>query len=78
MCTVLTATRKYLERIEFYQQRVFSCSLSKKKGLTFEEALISENNVKKQTQDLPECYLRFICENAHCSMQHTELYSLPR
>jgi hypothetical protein len=70
---LLLTAREYIARFEFYQQRVFQCASSKKKGLTFEEALTSESEMKKKCQDLQECYLRVICEQTHCSMVLVDL-----
>lgn len=66
-CIAYNGISEYIDKFEFYQQRVFQCSLTKKKGLTFEEALTSEHAIKQKSHDVQDCYLRVICEQTHCS-----------
>jgi hypothetical protein len=44
----------YLSRIEFYQRRVFTCARTKKSKLTYEEALMSEIEHKRQADELEQ------------------------
>lgn len=57
----------YIARIEYYQQRIFSCSLTGKSKLTYEEALASERAAKTTMDEgIQDCYLETICKLVHC------------
>ncbi|KAL6899769.1 hypothetical protein ACP4OV_006427 [Aristida adscensionis] len=45
--------QEYLKRLNLYRQRVWTCKLSRKSNLTFEEALVSEHNVMEKAQNMP-------------------------
>ncbi|XP_068665460.1 uncharacterized protein [Aristolochia californica] len=54
----------YLKRMRLYCKRVWACKVTGKTQLTYEEALVSENQAIEKTQDFPEEFiplvLRFI------------------
>lgn len=43
----------YINRLNLYRQRVWSCKISGKSNLTFEEALVSEHHAVSKAQKLP-------------------------
>ncbi|TVU29702.1 hypothetical protein EJB05_21281, partial [Eragrostis curvula] len=45
--------QEYLKRLNLYRQRVWTCKVSGKSNLTFEEALVSEHNAMEKAQKLP-------------------------
>ncbi|XP_015571067.1 DDT domain-containing protein DDB_G0282237 isoform X1 [Ricinus communis] len=44
----------YLNRLNLYRQRIWSCKISGKPYLTFEEALVSEKHASEKVQDIPK------------------------
>lgn len=44
----------YLNRINLYRQRIWSCKISGKANLTFEEALVSEKHATEKVQEIPK------------------------
>ncbi|XP_011628822.1 DDT domain-containing protein DDB_G0282237 isoform X1 [Amborella trichopoda] len=44
----------YLKRINLYRQRVWTCKITGKSGLTYEEALVSEQHASNEAQKFPE------------------------
>lgn len=65
--------RDYLARLEFYQQKVFTCARTRKKNLSFEEALISEiEDKKKVDEEIQPCYLPVVCKMVHCNTNHLQ------
>ncbi|NP_001130568.1 uncharacterized isoform X2 [Zea mays] len=44
---------EYLKRLNLYRQRVWTCNISGKSNLTFEEALVSEHKAMEKAQNLP-------------------------
>ncbi|KAF2292107.1 hypothetical protein GH714_011842 [Hevea brasiliensis] len=44
----------YLNRTNLYRQRTWSCKISGKANLTFEEALVSEKHVAEKVQEIPK------------------------
>ncbi|XP_074292949.1 uncharacterized protein LOC141619826 [Silene latifolia] len=44
----------YLKRINLYRQRVWTCKVTLKGNLTYEEALVSEQRASEKVQNLPE------------------------
>lgn len=44
---------EYLNRINLYRQRVWTCKSTGKTNLTYEEALVSEQHATEKVQDLP-------------------------
>lgn len=66
----------YLSRLEFYQQKVFACARTKKKNLSFEEALVSEiEDKKKVDEEIQPCYLPIVCKAVHCSLSNLQTLS---
>lgn len=45
--------QEYLKRLNLYRQRVWTCKMSGKTNLTFEEALVSEHKATEKAQSLP-------------------------
>lgn len=45
--------KEYLNRLNLYRQRVWSCKVSGKSNLTYEEALVSEHHAAEKAQQLP-------------------------
>ncbi|GAB4836109.1 hypothetical protein Ancab_001026 [Ancistrocladus abbreviatus] len=46
--------QEYLKRINLYRQRVWTCKVTAKTNLTFEEALVSEQQATEKVQQFPE------------------------
>ncbi|CAN1787501.1 DDT domain-containing protein DDB_G0282237 [Linum perenne] len=46
--------REYVNRINLYRQRMWSCKISGKANLTYEEALVSEKHATEKVQGIPE------------------------
>ncbi|KAJ6857987.1 DDT domain-containing protein [Populus alba x Populus x berolinensis] len=44
----------YLNRINLYRQRIWTCKVSGKVNLTYEEALVSEKHATKKVPEIPE------------------------
>ncbi|XP_017979722.1 PREDICTED: DDT domain-containing protein DDB_G0282237 isoform X2 [Theobroma cacao] len=53
MFVSLTWIREYLNRINFYRQRVWMCKYTGKSNMTYEEALVSEKHATRKVQELP-------------------------
>ncbi|EOX94059.1 DDT domain-containing protein, putative isoform 3 [Theobroma cacao] len=45
--------QEYLNRINFYRQRVWMCKYTGKSNMTYEEALVSEKHATRKVQELP-------------------------
>lgn len=45
--------QQYVKRLNLYRQRVWTCKVSGKSNLTFEEALVSEHQAMEKAQNLP-------------------------
>jgi len=50
----LTRTSDYLNRLNQYRKRVWTCKVTGKTGLTYEEALVSEKHGAEKVQQIPE------------------------
>ena len=50
-----------------YTAREWSCSLSGKKNLTFEEAAISERTLKAQADLFPSSHVELLCRMVRCN-----------
>ncbi|KAJ6807274.1 DDT domain-containing protein [Iris pallida] len=46
--------QEYLNRLNFYRQRVWTCKVTGKTNLTYEEALVSEHHAMEKVQQFPE------------------------
>ncbi|CAN1317014.1 DDT domain-containing protein DDB_G0282237 [Linum perenne] len=46
--------QEYVNRINLYRQRMWSCKISGKANLTYEEALVSEKHATEKVQGIPE------------------------
>ena len=45
---------EYLNRINLYRQRIWTCKVTAKTNLTFEEALVSEKHATEKVQQFPK------------------------
>ncbi|KAL5134528.1 Vacuolar cation/proton exchanger 2 [Glycine soja] len=65
-----TLSDDYLNRLNQYRQRVWTCKITGKSGLTYEEALVSEKHAAEKVQQIPEELvapaLRIIHYNKYC------------
>ncbi|KAF8653156.1 hypothetical protein HU200_062602 [Digitaria exilis] len=52
--------QEYLKRLNLYRQRVWTCKMSGKSNLTFEEALVSEHNAVEKTKKLPAEFMSYV------------------
>lgn len=43
-----------MNRINFYRQRLWTCKVTGKSNLTFEEALVSEKHATEKVQQFPQ------------------------
>lgn len=64
--------RNYLDRIEFYRRRIFSCAATGKSRLTFEEALVSEHNAQLKSGKFPDVFLEPLAKFVHHSAYHSK------
>jgi bromodomain adjacent to zinc finger domain protein 1A len=55
---LLLSFREFFERTILCNSLVWSCSLSGRSGLTYQEAVESEDNMRKQLGKFPESLLR--------------------
>jgi hypothetical protein len=62
--------KEYSERLEFYNQKIFSCKITGKSNLTYEEALASETEAAKKL--IPEYYIEPIARTTHHSTKNLE------
>ncbi|CAN1342755.1 Rhamnogalacturonate lyase, partial [Linum perenne] len=46
--------REYVNRINFYRQRIWTCKISGKENLTYEEALVSEKLATEKVEEIPK------------------------
>ncbi|CAN0865094.1 DDT domain-containing protein DDB_G0282237 [Linum grandiflorum] len=46
--------REYVNRMDFYRQRIWTCKISGKANLTYEEALVSEKLAGEKVQEIPK------------------------
>ncbi|KAL8130521.1 hypothetical protein V2J09_019676, partial [Rumex salicifolius] len=46
--------QEYLKRIDFYRKRLWTCKVTGKSNLTYEEALVSEQQASEKAQQFPE------------------------
>ncbi|CAA6660158.1 unnamed protein product [Spirodela intermedia] len=46
--------QEYLNRLNFYRQRVWTCKATGKTNLTYEEALVSEHRASEKVQQIPK------------------------
>lgn len=54
VCSSFTQIREYLNRINLYRQRVWTCKVTGKANLTYEEALVSERRANEKVQQFPK------------------------
>ncbi|KAK3158196.1 hypothetical protein QOZ80_2AG0134040 [Eleusine coracana subsp. coracana] len=52
--------QEYLKRVNLYRQRLWTCKVSGKSNLTFEEALVSEHNAMEKAQKLPAELMAYV------------------
>lgn len=50
----LVLIRAYLNRLNLYRQRIWTCKISGKANLTYEEALVSEKRATERVQEMPK------------------------
>eukprot|EP00898_Chlorokybus_atmophyticus_P006517 jgi/Chlat1/6867/Chrsp51S09106 len=48
---------EYIRRIKLYRQRIWTCRVTGKTNLTYEEALVSENKAAAKIQQFPQEYI---------------------
>lgn len=65
--------RDYIKRIEKYRERVWTCKITGKTGLSFEEALVSESRASKAT-NFPEEFLESLVRRVHQSNSKIGLF----
>ncbi|KAL6063189.1 midasin isoform X1 [Balamuthia mandrillaris] len=53
---VFTNYKDYIERVELYRQPIWTCEYSGKSGMTYEEALLSEQHCMQLASALPKHY----------------------
>ncbi|GJN21326.1 hypothetical protein PR202_gb08792 [Eleusine coracana subsp. coracana] len=51
---------EYLKQVNLYRQRLWTCKVSGKSNLTFEEALVSEHNAMEKAQKLPAELMAYV------------------
>lgn len=60
--------REYLKRINLYRQRVWTCKVTGKTNLTYEEALVSEHRAAEKVQMFPEEFIEPVLRTVQYSM----------
>ncbi|KAL3528188.1 hypothetical protein ACH5RR_012844 [Cinchona calisaya] len=60
--------RDYLSRINFYRRRVWTCKVTGRGNLTYEEALISERNAIQKVQQIPKELIPLVLSDVQFSM----------
>ncbi|KAK6923684.1 DDT domain [Dillenia turbinata] len=60
--------REYLNRINLYRQRVWTCKVSGKTNLTYEEALVSERRASEKVQQFPKDLILPVLQTVQFSM----------
>lgn len=58
----------YLERINLYRQRVWTCKVAGKTNLTYEEALVSEQRATEKVQQFPKELVAHVLHTVQFSM----------
>lgn len=53
----LTQISDYLQRLNLYRQRVWSCKVTGKTGLTYEEAIVSEQRATEKFLQFPKEFM---------------------
>lgn len=56
-CFTLTQISDYLQRLNLYRQRVWSCKVTGKTGLTYEEAIVSEQRATEKFLQFPKEFM---------------------
>ena len=69
---VFTSYEKYITRMELYQSQIWSCRLSGKSNLTYEQALQSEEEVLETISIIPENVIPILLEMIHGSPDYLE------
>ncbi|KAM7513937.1 hypothetical protein LguiA_003520 [Lonicera macranthoides] len=59
---------EYLNRINLYRQRVWTCKVTGKSNLTYEEALVSEKRATEKVQQFPEELVEHVLRDVQFSM----------
>lgn len=59
---------EYLNRINLYRQRVWTCKVTGKTNLTFEEALVSEQKAIEKVQQFPQELVAPVLRHVQFSM----------
>lgn len=60
--------REYLKRINLYRQRVWTCKITGKSNLTYEEALVSEKQANEKVQQFPKELMEPVLRDVQFSM----------
>ncbi|XP_076900697.1 uncharacterized protein LOC143554917 [Bidens hawaiensis] len=60
--------REYLERINLYRERVWTCKSTGKTNLTYEEALVSEKQANEKVQQFPKELMEPVLRDVQFSM----------
>lgn len=60
--------REYLKRINLYRQRVWTCKITGKSNLTYEEALVSEKQANEKVQQFPKEFVEPVLRDVQFSM----------
>lgn len=65
---IFRSYNEYLKRINLYRKRVWTCKATGKDNLTYEEALVSEENASKRRKSIPAQYVAPILNDIQFSM----------
>ena len=69
---VFKSFEEYSTRAELYAARVWSCRITGKSSLTYQEALDAEENISQFLEDFPEEHLRVLLKMVHGSQELLE------
>lgn len=58
---------QYFQRIQLYRRPIWTCTLTGTRGLTFEEALVSERKAREHSQRIPRVLQRQLLERIQFS-----------
>ena len=66
---------QFTRRVELYNSRVWSCRITGKSSLTYQEALASERDMTESLQGFPKTHLKLLLEMVHGNQEHLDVLS---
>ena len=72
---VFTEFEEFVRRVEIYQSRIWSCKITGKSSLTYQEALESEKEMRSSLKDFPSGHVKLLLEMVHGNQDQLEILS---